>query len=144
VSKAIVGLLLLAAGLAALSFVDWRAIDAPVSALTAPPTPTTVPSTPTIAPADYGRSLFMAKGCSSCHRHDGLDVARVSVRGDGTLVEVIGPPDLTHYQPDPAFVRRWLRDPRAVRPATEMPDLNLSEEEIEALLAFLQTNSAAE
>jgi cytochrome c1 len=135
-------LLLLAAGLLLLSFVEWNSAgaDGMIPVASAP----AVAPTPTLSPADYGRSLFMAKGCSSCHRHDGLEVARVSVRGEGTLVEVIGPPDLTHYQPDPAFVRRWLRDPQAVRPATEMPDLNLSEEEIEALLAFLQTNSAAE
>lgn len=141
-AKAIAGLLILAALLAALSFVDWRAIGVPVAALASSPMPTAAPSTPTIAPADYGRSLFVAKGCSSCHRHDGLNVERVSVTDNRTLVEIIAPPDLTHYQPDPAFVRVWLKDPKAVRPNTVMPDLGLKEVEIEALLAFLQTNGA--
>ena len=45
--------------------------------------------------------------------------------------------DLTGYDPDPEFVRQWLRDPGAVRPGTEMPNLNLSDEETEALIAFL-------
>ena len=49
-----------------------------------------------------------------------------------------GAPDLTDYDPDPGFVRVWLRDPEAVRPGTRMPNLGLSEEEIAALLAFLE------
>jgi cytochrome c1 len=47
-------------------------------------------------------------------------------------------PDLAGYRADPVFLRRWLRDPQAVRPATRMPDLGLSDAEIEALSAFLE------
>ncbi len=79
-------------------------------------------------PASTGRALFLAKGCATCHRHDGA--------GEHTGAVAMGP-DLTHYQPDAAFVRRWLRDPQSVRPRTMMPNLELSEDEIEALLAFL-------
>jgi cytochrome c1 len=64
--------------------------------------------------------------------------------GDSYFVSVIDAPDLTHYQPDPAFVRTWLKDPQAVRPNTAMPNLGLTETEIEALLAFLQTNTLEE
>jgi mono/diheme cytochrome c family protein len=97
------------------------------------------PAAPTPA---LGRALFQAKGCTSCHRHDGLNIARVAfyATADLDLGTVMGAPDLTHYRPDPTFVRQWLRDPSAVRPETEMPNLRLSDEEIEALLAFLQTN----
>ncbi len=49
---------------------------------------------------------------------------------------VIGP-NLTSYQPEPVFTQRWLRDPQAVRPDTRMPDLELSDAEIEALITFL-------
>lgn len=150
-SKAVAGLLLLALGLLVLSFVDWNGLSAsvaaeaaPTPALAVPPTPIIMP-TPSLSPADYGRALFQYKGCASCHRHDGLDVTRVSATdSDRFFASVIGAPDLTHYQPDPAFVRQWLRDPRAVRPNTGMPNLQLSEGEIEALLAFLLTNAAAE
>jgi cytochrome c oxidase subunit 2 len=135
VSKAIAGLLLLAVGLLALSFVNWDSAGAARTDVAAP-------DTPTAAPADQGRAFFLSRGCASCHRHDGLNVERVSVAGDGALVGVIDAPDLTHYQPDPDFVRRWLREPQAVRPGTIMPDLNLSVDEIEALLAFLQTNTS--
>jgi cytochrome c1 len=101
-----------------------------------------LPPPPTPAPAALGRALFQAKGCTTCHRHDGLNVARVEVYTgvDLDLGTVMGAPDLTHYRPDPTFVRQWLRDPSAVRPGTDMPNLRLSDEEIEALLAFLQTN----
>jgi cytochrome c1 len=71
-----------------------------------------------------------------------LNVARVEAYAgaDLDLGTVMGAPDLTHYRPNPAFVRQWLRDPSAVRPGTDMPNLRLSDEEIEALLAFLQAN----
>lgn len=87
---------------------------------------------PTAAPppdlVQTGHDLFLAKGCITCHRHNDVD--------GGSSFIVVGP-NLTNYQPDPDFVRAWLRDPAALRPETEMPNLNLSEDEIEALLAFL-------
>lgn len=78
--------------------------------------------------AAEGRALFQAKGCVTCHRHDAI------VGQQGFLEEA---PNLSDYQPDPEFVRQWLRDPAAVRPGAFMPNLNLSEAEIEALMAFL-------
>jgi len=134
VSKLPVALLVVALGLLALSFV----VRPPgASSAAAPPTPA-------LAPAEQGRALFQAKGCATCHRHDGLNIGRVEANNpaDLTLGQALGAPDLTHYQPDPDFVRRWLRDPAAVRPATNMPNLRLTPDEIEALLAFLQTNEA--
>jgi cytochrome c1 len=78
--------------------------------------------------AAEGHTLFLAKGCATCHRH-------ADVGPQAALIEV--GPTLTHYEPDKAFVRRWLSDPQAVRPTTFMPNLELSDEEIEALIAFL-------
>jgi cytochrome c oxidase subunit 2 len=43
---------------------------------------------------------------------------------------------------DPDFLRSWLKDPAAVRPGTQMPKLRLSAEEIEALIAFLVSESS--
>jgi len=133
------GLLVVALALVALSFVDWGE-----AAGAAPPATTAVspPATPGQTPAEMGQALFQAKGCTSCHRHDGVGVARVAAGGaaGAPALAGLGAPDLTHYQPEPDFVRRWLRDPRAVRPGTAMPNLRLSDADIEALLAFLQTN----
>jgi mono/diheme cytochrome c family protein len=126
--------------LLALSFMDWGAA---LTMAAAPPAPTVAPPTPPPDPAVLGRTLFTIKGCATCHRHDGLGVERVISMQDNpglSLAGAEGAPNLTHYQPDPEFVTHWLRDPQAVRPATAMPNLHLDEDEIEALIAFLQTN----
>lgn len=94
-----------------------------------PPSLPAPPATagPTRAPAETGRSLFVAKGCTTCHMHS-------AVSGSGGYN--IGPA-LSTYEPDPDFVRQWLANPAAVRPGTAMPNLGLDPDEIEALLAFL-------
>lgn len=75
-----------------------------------------------------GQALFMAKGCIACHRHDAV----------GSRIEV--GPNLTHLQARPEFLRRWLKDPSAVKPGTFMPTLGLADDEIEALIAFLNAD----
>lgn len=84
------------------------------------------PALPTPDLVAQGAALFRGKGCVACHRHDAVDA-----------VGNVGP-DLTHYNPDPVFLRRWLLDPAAVRPDATMPDLDLQPAEIESLIAFLQ------
>lgn len=117
------GLLLLAASLVPGS-------PGPEAAASTPPAGATASLS---ALALEGRALFRAKGCTICHYHAAI------VTDQWTLgAEPGGPPNLTGYEPDPAFVRDWLRDPSAIRPGTEMPTLGLSEEEITALIAFLQ------
>src|SRR5690606_16831983 len=49
----------------------------------------------TRSPAEVGAALFLAKGCVACHQHDALP------QGDGPHIG----PNLSHYQPDPTFVR---------------------------------------
>ncbi len=85
------------------------------------------PLTPAVAA--HGQRLFTAKGCAACHRH--AEVVASDTTGH------VGAPDLTDYRGDPDFLRLWLRDPQAIRPGTRMPDLDLSDDEIEALIAFL-------
>lgn len=78
--------------------------------------------------AELGEILFVAKGCVTCHQHDG--VAYNGIRTD------MGP-NLSNHQVGPEFLRLWLRDPAQVRPQTLMPNLELSDGEIEALIVFL-------
>ena len=84
-----------------------------------------------------GQGLFRAKGCASCHTVKGFAAG------------VVGP-DLTHLQEREVFagalfelneknLRAWLRDPPAEKPGSIMPNLNLSEEEITLLIAYLDT-----
>lgn len=81
------------------------------------------------ADVDYGRALFSAKGCITCHRH-------AAVPGSG-LIGDPEVPNLTNYAANPEFLRAWLKDPQAIRPQTWMPNLHLQQDEIEALIAFL-------
>lgn len=82
-----------------------------------------------------GRALFLAKGCVTCHDHAGAP-------SQGFTSVSIGPV-LSHYKApsDSPFLRQWLADPASLRPATQMPDLDLSEHEIESLIAFLGSSS---
>ncbi len=75
----------------------------------------------------YGRAIFMAKGCNTCHLH-GAALNRWSI--------AVGP-NLTGYQLPADYLRAWLKDPQAIKPQTKMPNLALKAEEIEALIAFL-------
>jgi len=113
---ALTGLVLLLA-----SFLPWPAGSGESSSLPDSTTPDTVAQ---------GVALFRAKGCVSCHHHAAVEGSWGSVG-----------PDLTAYDADPAFLSRWLRDPAAVRPNTLMPNLGLEQDEIEALIAFLESES---
>ena len=85
------------------------------------------------ADAAYGQMLFTAKGCAQCHVH-------AAVPGSGKFGGGYPAPasDLTARPGDPAYQRAWLRDPQALKATTTMPNLGLSEAEIDALVAFLQ------
>jgi hypothetical protein len=80
-----------------------------------------------IADADYGKTLFLAKGCTSCHIHAEAKAYWSTEMG----------PALTEYVASPEFVFSWLKDPASIKPDTLMPNLELKEGEIEALVAFL-------
>jgi cytochrome c oxidase subunit 2 len=87
-----------------------------------------------------GKALFLAKGCISCHWHAQADVPASQSYKVG--------PDLTNIESvpyggmpnDADFLRKWLKDPQAVKPGTQMPNLGLSDGDIESLLAFLLTD----
>lgn len=87
-----------------------------------------------LAQTEIGAALFVAKGCTTCHRHEAIERT-------GDFYSNIGP-NLTGLSFAPAYLQLWLQDPPAVKPNTKMPNLELSEAEIEALVSFL-TNTAA-
>ena len=103
----------------------------------------TANAAPTSAPAPEdtealdGQALFRAKGCASCHAVQGFAAGEVG-------------PDLTHLQQRKTFagamfdlneknMRAWLRNPPAEKPGSIMPNLDLTEEEITSLIAYLDT-----
>jgi mono/diheme cytochrome c family protein len=78
------------------------------------------------AGAEEGRRLFFSQGCYGCHR-----------------IGIAGTPiahDLSHIgrKYKASELARWLRDPSAQRPS-HMPRLALTEDEIQALAAYLAT-----
>jgi cytochrome c oxidase subunit 2 len=83
--------------------------------------------------------------CVVCHSVDGLqDANGETIRGSN------GGPNLTHFASRECFagcifetndenLRRWLDDPPAVKPGSWMPDYDLTPEQIDQLIAFLNT-----
>ena len=84
-----------------------------------------------LSPLETGQRLFVAKGCTTCHAHEGID------QTSGGAIYVDTGRDLSDFSADPQYLSRWLAEPASIRPQTEMPDLGLDQAEIEALIAFL-------
>lgn len=93
---------------------------------------------PTAPAAQRGEQVFLANACASCHQIRGT-----SARGQ------IGP-DLTHLAsrttlaaltiPNTrAELARWIRDPQHVKPGNKMPALKLSNNDVNALVAYLES-----
>jgi cytochrome c oxidase subunit 2 len=88
--------------------------------------------------AAQGEVLFTTGACIGCHTIDGTNAK-------GTLG-----PNLTHFASRGTFaggvmdntpdnLARWLADPQAVKPGNDMPDLKLTPDQINALVAFLES-----
>ena len=86
-----------------------------------------------IVPIDVGRQLFVAKGCITCHVNNKADRA-----SEYWTIET-GATNLTNFSASPEILRIRLKDPAAAKSDTKMPNLNLSEAEIEALIAFINS-----
>ncbi|HUF55177.1 MAG TPA: cytochrome c oxidase subunit II [Thermohalobaculum sp.] len=85
---------------------------------------------------EEGQLLMMTRGCIACHRIQGTPAAGV-----------LGP-DLSHVgsrrtiaagilENNAENMIRWLRDPRAVKPGALMPTLQMTDEELRMLAAYL-------
>jgi mono/diheme cytochrome c family protein len=78
--------------------------------------------------AASGAQLVEQYECRNCHK----------IAGEGAL-KAPSLDGVTRAAGDPAQVtlRLWLRDPRAIKGDTAMPNFRLSDSEIEAILAYL-------
>ena len=85
----------------------------------------------TVTPQEIGQSLFLAKGCITCHAQQEIQ------RDKDRMIFVDTGPNLSNFSADPEYLRRWLMNPASIKPTTEMPALQLSDSEIDALTAFL-------
>ncbi len=88
--------------------------------------------------AAQGQQIFMQQTCPSCHT-----IA-------GTTANGIAGPDLTHVASratlgagvllnTPQNMERWLRNPQDVKPGNLMPNSKLTEEQVRALTAYMES-----
>ena len=88
-----------------------------------------------ISQVEYGRQLFIAKGCITCHYN-----SKAGNSSEYWTIEM-GAPDLSSFSANPEVIFMRLKDPASVKSDTQMPQLNLEEWEIEALVAFINSDS---
>lgn len=111
---------------------------------------------PAVMPADgspefEGWSVFQEKACTQCHTVRVEDESASNIVADGAFQG----PDLTHFASRNVFagallpedgenhdeaLKRWLADPPNVKPGSFMPNLALTEQEIDALILWLGSN----
>jgi cytochrome c oxidase subunit II len=88
--------------------------------------------------AEAGQQVFLDQACSGCHRVE------------GTEAEGTDGPDLTDMGSraslgagtapnDPETLAQWVRDAPSLKPGVRMPPIQLSEEETQALVAYLDS-----
>jgi cytochrome c551/c552 len=90
-----------------------------------------------------GALLFATKGCIGCHTHVSFPKARMQVGPDLTAVADRADTRIAGLDAR-AYIRQSLREPGAYRVAgysAPMPDLALTDEEIESLTAFLLSSN---
>jgi len=85
-----------------------------------------------------GQRIFKATACINCH-----DVT-------GTVADGSFGPDLTHLMSretiasgaapnTPENLRLWIQNPDAIKPGSKMPAMGLSDQELDAVTAYLAT-----
>ncbi len=90
------------------------------------------------ASAAEGRTVFFANSCVNCH----------TIRG--TSAQGIFGPDLTHLMSrqtlaagaapnTPASLRAWVRDPQGAKVGCLMPNMQMTDGEVDKIVAYLQT-----
>src|SRR5262249_51883776 len=85
-----------------------------------------------------GRDLFFATSCVNCHTIS------------GTVAKGRFGPDLTHLMSrdtlasgaapnTPEKLRAWMRDPQTIKEGALMPNMQLSDKELDQIVAYLLT-----
>jgi cytochrome c oxidase subunit II len=102
-------------------------------------------------PGYEGYQVYLNKRCVQCHqmRFDDESASNLIPR------EAFGGPELTHFASRDVFagatlpeegetrdqaLKRWLANPPEVKPGSYMPNLALTEQEIDALIVWLESN----
>ena len=86
-----------------------------------------------VSQVELGRQLFIAKGCITCHVN-----SKATPDSEYWTIEM-GAPNLSNFSASPEILFLRLKDPAAAKSDTQMPDLGLKETEINALIAFINS-----
>jgi mono/diheme cytochrome c family protein len=86
-----------------------------------------------LSQVELGRQLFIAKGCITCHVN-----TKAASRSEYWTIDT-GATNLSNFSASPELLFIRLKDPSAAKSDTQMPNLDLSEVEIEALVAFINS-----
>jgi cytochrome c2 len=85
------------------------------------------------------KAILKAKACGSCHIIPGVEGAYSkygpSLKGLGGRSRIVA----NTMENNAENMKDWLRNPKAVRPDTLMPNMGLSDEEIEILIEYFKT-----
>lgn len=78
-------------------------------------------------PEALGKAYFNSYGCNTCHR----------IGGEGANVG----PDLTYigFRKSAEWLDLWMKDPKAWKPDTNMPNLHLNEQARQYLVAYMMS-----
>ena len=80
-----------------------------------------------------GASLFVTKSCRACHRE-------YSSTTCPSLVNFSQKPLIAGKVPNTRDnLRKWLKKPSSIKKGARMPNLGLTDEEIELLIGYIQT-----
>jgi len=87
-----------------------------------------------------GEAMFIQYGCGSCHgiKHVRKATGVVGPPLDGIAIRAVIAGKLSN---NPTNLERWIRDPQGVTPGTDMPDLNVGEQDARDITAFLYTRA---
>ena len=103
-----------------------------LSAMRRPASPPATPET------EHGREVFDSARCAGCHAVEGTGAAGLlgpnlthiatrSTLGAGTLANT------------PEHLAAWIRDPQTIKPGNQMPANPMSDADLQALVAYLET-----
>jgi cytochrome c len=98
------------------------------------------PPTGTLSPdAQAGQRLMAQKGCGACHIIPGVSgangVVGPSLAGVASRATIAGGA-VPNRGPDD--LKKWIMDPPALKPDTQMPNLGLSDDEATKIVAYLE------
>ena len=88
------------------------------------------------AGAPPGKALFLQKGCVACHTIEGVSSGTVgpNLTHEGSKDNIAGVLPMSKEN-----LEKWLLNPPGVKPGTAMPNLGLSQDDVDKLSDYIQS-----